>query len=235
MTVNDIMDRVSTLYNDADFARVTQTMYLKFLDDALMQLVMARPDAHLKTVVVQLDPGTQQRLPEDCISLIDIFRNMGQDGVTQGRPVWQVNRKDMDYFSNWHATDPLAPEPTEITEFAYEKKNAKIYWVSPAPGATTPIFVELMYSFAFPPYATLNWADAITQTVPCDDVFMGAVCSYMLYLLYNTDAASKMDKTIGESYKSDFYNQLGLEYKASTINMPQPGDTVNINVQGAQQ
>ena len=229
MIVNDIMDRVSTLYNDADYARITQTMYLKFLDDSLMQLVMARPDAHLKTVVIQMDPGTQQRLPEDCVSLVDLFRNRGQDGVTNGRPIWQVNRKDMDYFSDWHV-DPVV-EPTEITEFSYEKKNAKIYWVSPAPGATTLIFVENMYSFAFPPYSTLDWDDAITQAIPCDDTFTGAICSYMLYLLFSTDTASKMDKTISESYKADFYNQLGLEYKASTVNMPQPGDQVNVTVQ----
>lgn len=224
MVVSDIMDRVATLYNDGDYARVSQDMYLKFFDDALMQLVLARPDSHLKISVVQLDPGTKQRLPEDCISLVDIFRNKGQDGSTDGRPCWQVDRKDLDYFSDWHAT--TTTEPTEITEFSYDSKNAKTFWVSPAAGATTPIFVEIMYSYAFPTFSSLDWEDAIVQNFPCDDVFMGAVVAYMLYLLYSTDSASKLDKSVAETYKADFYNQLGLEYKTLSSYIPQPGEAV---------
>lgn len=229
MIVKDIMDRVSTLYNDTDYVRVTKEMYLKFLDDALMQLVLARPDSHLKTVVLQLDPGTKQAIPAEAITLVDLYRNKGQDAISNGPPVWQVNRKDLDYFVNWHS-DAL-PEPTAITEYAYEMKNPKTYWVSPPPGATVQIFVELAYSYAFPPYATLDWETAITQSINCDDTFSGAISSYLLYLLYSTDTASKVDRTVADAYKADFYNQLGLEYKATMLNIPAPGDTVNITVQ----
>lgn len=224
MTVADLMERVAMLYNDSDYARVGQDMYLKFLDDALMQLVMVRPDAHLKTAVVQLDAGTKQELPDDCISLIDIFRNMGQDGLTDGRPCWQVVRKDMDYFADWHASP--AEDPTEITEFAYDTKNAKTFWVSPAPGAGTDIYIEIMYSYPFEPFSAETWEEALTMDIPCDEVFCGAVISYMLYLLYSTDSSSKTDKVVGETYKADFYNQLGLEYKAISTAIPMPGDAV---------
>ena len=227
MTIQDIMDRVSLLYNDLDYARVTQSMYLKFLDDALMQLVMARPDSNSKVVVMQLDPGTKQTFPADMLTLIDVYRNRGQDGVTNGPPIWQVNRKDLDYFANWH-TDG-AVEPTAITEYAYDSKTNKLFWVSPTPGPTVPIFIELSYSFAFPTFAELEWDRAVDQALPCDDSFAGAVIAYMLYKLYSTDSASKQDKAIADAYKADFYNQLGLEYKASTALNPEVGDTVVVN------
>lgn len=225
MTVQDIMDRVSTLYNDLAFDRVTKQMYLKFLDDALNQLVMSRPDAHVRTTVIQLDPNTRQRLPEEALSLIDIYRNMGPLGVTQGSPVWQVNRKDLDYFSNWHT--PSLVEPTEISEFSYDPRSNKTYWVSPAPGATTPITVEMEYSYSFPAYSSLSWEDAIAQEIQCDDTFRGPICSYMLYLLYSTDSASRLDKEIADKYKADFYNALGIEMKASVVTNPMAGDATS--------
>lgn len=229
MTVQDVMDRVSILYNDADFERVSTDMYLKFLDDALLQLVLARPDSHIKTAVVQLDSGTRQTLPAEAFSLIDIYRNKGTAGYTDGSPIWQVNRKDLDYFADWHATPTVAP--TEVTEFSYDVKSPKTYWVSPAPVAGTNIFVEMDYSYAFTTYAGMAWNTALTQVIDCDDVFLGPIVSYMLYLLYNTDAASQYDKSTAEQYKQTFYNQLGLEYKASVITTPVPGDTIQVNVQ----
>jgi hypothetical protein len=224
MVIKDIMDRVATLYNDADYERVSQTRYINFLDDAFQQLVIARPDSHAKTMVMQLDPGTKQTLPGDMLALIDIYRNMGQDGVTDGPPIWQVNRKDLDYFADWH-TAP-AVDPTAISEYAYDTKTSKLFWVSPAPGTFTPIFIELAYSYSFPIFSNLTWDRAITQTVPCDDTFVGAIIAYMLYRLYSTDTASAKDKALAESYKADFYNQLGIEYKSVSTLGPRVGDTI---------
>lgn len=225
MTIQDIMDRVSLLYNDTTYDRVSKDMYLKFLDDALMQLVMVRPDANSKVVVMQLDPGTKQTFPADMLTLIDVYRNRGQDGITDGPPIWEVNRKDLDYFMNWHT--PSVVEPTSITEYAYDPKTSKLFWVSPSPGAYTPIFIELSYSYAFPTFAVLEWERALTQAIPCDESFSGAVSAYILYRLYSTDTASKTDKVMADAYKAEFYNQAGVEAKASSSMTPVVGDTVN--------
>lgn len=223
MTVLEIMNRVSTLYNDTTYDRVSQEMYLRFLDDALNQLVLVRPDAHVKVSSVQLATGTRQTVPADCLALIDIYRNKGALGTTDGAPIWQVNRKDLDYFADWHTAPTVAP--TEITEYSYDPKYPDIYWVSPAVAATPNIFVEMAYSYPFTSYAAQGWATAIGQTIPCHETFKGPICSYMLYLLYSTDSSSELDKTVAESYRVDFYNALGIEIKASTAAAPVPGDT----------
>ena len=46
MKVKDIINRVILLYHDEDYVRMTEQQYLRFLDDALLQLILARPDAH---------------------------------------------------------------------------------------------------------------------------------------------------------------------------------------------
>ena len=48
MKVKDILDRVTTLYNDTEYIRVPESHYFKFIDDALSIIVMIRPDAHVK-------------------------------------------------------------------------------------------------------------------------------------------------------------------------------------------
>lgn len=223
MTIQDIMDRVVLLYNDTDYARITQNMYLKFLDDALLQLVTLRPDTNSRIVVMQLDPGTRQTFPADMLTLIDIYRNRGQDGVTNGPPIWKVNRKDLDYFSNWHAD--AAVDPTTIDEYAYDTKDNKTFWVSPSPGESTPIFIELSYSYTFPTFASLSWERAVGQVLPCDESFANAVVSYMLYKLYSTDTASKTDKALADSYKTDFYSQIGNEAATNAMFLTVVGDT----------
>ncbi|KYC52200.1 MAG: hypothetical protein AMQ22_00927 [Candidatus Methanofastidiosum methylothiophilum] len=223
MTVKDIMDRVSMLYNDAGYDRVPQETYLKFLDDTLSQLVLSRPDSHVMTDIVLLDSDTRQELPKNAQTLICIYRNMGNDGITKGAPVWQVNRKDLDYFSDWH-TD-TGPAPTAITEYAYDPKSPRIFWVSPSPQPGTNIYVEMDYSIPFDKYSDLDWNDAIQEVIPVDDVFINPICNYMLFLLYSTDAASKNDKITADQYRRAFYADLGLEQKAMLVSMPFPGNT----------
>ena len=85
MKVKDILDRVTTLYNDAEYIRVPESSYLKFLDDALNMLLLLRPDCHIKSDVVKLNKGTRQNLPSEGRALIDLYLNklpvFDSDGV----------------------------------------------------------------------------------------------------------------------------------------------------------
>ena len=57
MKVSDIINRVTLLYNDMDYARLSKHQYLEFLDDAINKLIMMRPDVWVKTDIVKLNPG----------------------------------------------------------------------------------------------------------------------------------------------------------------------------------
>lgn len=219
MKVKDIISRVVTLYNDEDYVRVTPEGYLKFLDDAINQVILSRPDAHVKTSIVKLTTGTRQRLPEDGYSLIDIYSNKIPDpvaGFLPGTPVFQVDRKDLDYFSNWHGTNT---NPTEITEFAYDLRSPRTYWVSPAVG-TNEIYVEMDYSYGVQAFSGTDFATAMEQDIPMAEVFRSPLVSYMLYLLYSTDSTSSNDLQVAQRYEASFYQSLGLEYKATFYVVP---------------
>lgn len=232
MKVKDILDRVTTLYNDREYIRVPESHYFKFLDDALNQLVLVRPDCHVKTSVVQLNKGTRQTLPKDGCALIEIYMNKKKvvDKITNEisysnyYPIAHVERTDLDYFSNWQ-TYNSDNSKDYITEFAYEQKSPRVFWVAPYVG-DSEVYVEMDYSYSFPSIAALpqdldgTWKSTENTTIDIQDIWMGPICNYMLYLLYSTDSTSQLDRQIAQSYLQAFYQSVSMEYQATGMVIP---------------
>lgn len=221
MKVKDILDRVTIRYNDADYTRVSRQMYLSFLDDALNQLILARPDSHVKTAVVQLTAGTRQTLPTEGYNLIAIYRNMldnGDDTYTEGAPILQVEREQLDMFSDWHQGTTV----TTVEQYAYDSNTPKTYWVSAPISSDEPVYIELDYSYGADKFADmdLEFEEVTELELPVDDVFLLPIVNFMLYLLFSTDTGSTGDAVIAQRYEQSFYQSLGIEYQATLLVMP---------------
>ncbi len=227
MKVKDIISRVILTYHDEDYSRITKHQYLQLLDDALMHLVLTRPDVHTIKRVVQLEAGTKQQIPMDGYALVDIYANMVHIDGTEwgiGKPVFQVDRKDLDYFSSWHTA---VPTKYQITEFAYDKRSPKHYWVSPPVADGETIHVEMEYSYGFPQYSelSLSFEDVLEAQIDVDELYRTPIVNYMLYLLFSTDSTSQFDTQIATKYEKSFYQGLGVEYSASVDVVPRIVET----------
>lgn len=222
MQVKDIIDRVTLLYNDKDFVRCSKRQYLEFLDDAIAQTIVLRPDSHVQTAEVTLRPGTRQTIPVDGYSLIDIYANMqvDEDGVRSlGRPVFQVGRKDLDYYRNWH-TDIAATK--YISEFAYDIRNPKVFFVWP-PIGEEEIIVQMEYSHEVGQYASMYdelQEEVLKEEIPLDSSYRIPLVMYMLYLLYSTDSTSNNDQQVAAKYEQSFMQSLSRDLVASSAVMP---------------
>lgn len=247
MKVKDILDRVTTLYNDQEYIRIPESYYFKFLDDTLSLITMMRPDSHVKTEVVKLSPGTRQTLPADGISLIEIYMNktpiINTDGEITGYensyPVAHVEREDLDYFSNWQAGKGVASKD-HIDEFAYELRSPRTFWVNPYVGTEAPVYVEMDYSYAHPKISEIPMDTDGTYTTVEDteidlpDTYITPICYYMLYLLYSTDSTSQLDKQVAASYLQQFQQILNVEYQSNQNVMPRT-DSAQVEAQIRQQ
>lgn len=245
MKVKDILDRVTTLYNDLEYTRVPESHYFKFLDDALNQLVLARPDCHVKTSIVKLDKGTRQALPADGCTLIEIYMNKKRivDPATTVEtfenyyPIAHVERTDLDYFSNWQ-TYSSDNSKDYITEFAYDQKSPRVYWVAPYVG-NEDVYVEMDYSCTFPSIAAIpqdndnTWTSAEETEIDLQDIWMGPICNYMLYLLYSTDSTSQLDRQVAQSYLQAFYQSIDIEYQSTTRVIPDVDARIPVTPGGA--
>lgn len=223
MIVNDILESVTIRYNDTEYTRLSQSQYLKFLDDAISKLILVRPDAHVQTAIVPLVEGTRQSIPSDGYALIDIYMNKIDEGSGQfsnGAPILQVDRKDLDYFSNWHETGSTTDE---IDEFAYDSRSPRTFWVSPPPADDDLVHVEMDYSFGHEvKFAELTdtFADILLMEIDVEDIFASALMQYMLYLCFSTDSSSTNDMQLSAAYEQAFYQGLGIEYQASLLVQP---------------
>ena len=225
MTVKDIIDRVLLLYHDEQYIRVQKHQYLQLLDDAILQTILVRPDAHEKRETLQLKPGPRQELPDDAYALVDIYNNRiplninDPNDAMDGKPVYQVARKDLDYYSNWYSNPSSR---SEIDEFAFDIRSPKKFWVNPPVPYDTKVYVEIGYSYQHTKYSNLDtdYESVLLLELEIPEEFRTALVSYMLYLLYSTDSTSEMDRQIAQDYLQTFYQTLGIVNKATFDNAP---------------
>lgn len=219
MKVRDITDRVTALYNDTDLVRLSMKQYLQFLDDAINHIISMRPDAWVKVNVVKLKPGVRQSIPDEAYSLIDIYCNVKSDSngtVVYGEPVFQVERKDLDYFSDWRSVTPS----DVVYEFVYDRKTPRQFLVNPPVASNADVRVEMAYSYPYVTFADMNQDEALWSDISLMGNFKTPIIDYMLYLAYSTDSTSANDRQIAQQYLQSFYQALGQEYNASVIAMP---------------
>lgn len=208
--VQSILDKVAADIQDKDKVRTTNTTLLGMYNDALLQVVLVRPDANAVTKSVALVAGTKQALPAGDLRLLDATRNMGTDGLTAGNSVVQG---DMDtqnrYNPSWNTATPSAV----VQEWFYDfKRNPTVYYVSPP--VSTPCYLELSVSSA-----PVTVTDPTTN-MDLDDVYLGPVVSFMKYLFYvrQSESAFAMNKAV--AHERSFYQSLGLKYQVERLVAP---------------
>jgi hypothetical protein len=215
LTAGNLIDEAVGLYNDAlqadgDYERVGQAEWIRFLNSALRSLVLVRPDALPKTTSVQLAAGTKQSLPSEAFKLIDITRNMGTDGSTEGKIITPIKRETLDLTNQlWHQ----GTATTYIDHFTYDEENPRTFYVTPPVHAVTAVYVEMVYSYN--PITITATTDAIT--VP--DLFANPLISWMLYRAYSIDDESS-DFAKGQAELSTFFNLLQVEAQSSLQTAP---------------
>lgn len=220
MLVETLIQRAAKKFGDFDgdattdaerYTRTTVEDWVANYNAALRQLVLMRPDANYQVDQWQLTANeTRQAVPDACLRLISIDRNMGDDGSTPGAPIREVPREVLeDYNSAWHSADG----ETEVEFYAYEVETPGHFWVSPRVHASTAVYVEGAYGYAFASVAYDD--DFSTAEVACDDQFINPVLFWMLKEAFEVDTDSAYALDMARKYEAAFYQALGLEFKAA--------------------
>lgn len=198
--------------DDAKYSRVKVEDWVKFYNLAQRQLVLQRPDAHYKFDQWQLTADkTQQDLPSDALALISVDRNMGDDGSTPGAPIREVDRAVIDDFiSTWHSDTG----ETEVELYAYSLRTPRHFWVYPRVHATTAVYVEGAYGYAFTDaaYATISSTD-----VEAGDQFINPLLEWMLREAWSVDTDSAQSQSLKQQHEEAFYRSLGIEFNTKSL------------------
>lgn len=217
--VQDIIDRVTDLLLDKDRAdddaRWTDDELLRWLNDSRMAILTRRPVACSKVANLTLLAGTYQSIPADGTQLLDVIRNMGLDGTTPGRSIRRTDRQNIDdHDLYWHA----AAQSAEISQFTYDDRTPKNFFVVPPAVAGT----QIMAAYAAIP-AEIT---ALTDNLDIALEYIDAVVNYVCFRAKSKDS-EYANAAEAAAFYGAFNDALGQTQQGQSANSPnQPGNSV---------
>ena len=198
MKANDLIDKLGRALNDTAHRRWTESDLRGYLTDAQRAIVAILPDANRVTETVKLNTGARQSLPAGGTMLLGPARNMGENGVTPGRLVQAVSKRDMD------ATDPewtIARPSLRARHVVIDERSPRTFSVYP-PQPETPGHLEISYA-KLPETVT-----AQTTDLDLDDVYETPVIEYAIYLAHSPDTEAA-EQQIAQAHYQQFTTILG--------------------------
>lgn len=201
----DILDAVARELHDSRANSSVERTWgdaelLAFLNNAIRQIAVVRPDMTSKIATVRLAPGALQRLPEDGLRLLTIIRNRGRDGTADGKAITLSERALLD------ATSPYwtSVRSTIVANYVYDIRFGSMYYVYPGASDTLPVWVEIVYSAA-PRIA------AMTDTLPVPDICAVPLKHWVKFECLAPERFDDASPAEAKGYYERFYNELGLK------------------------
>lgn len=211
LTGNDILDGVKKDLNDRNFTRWLEADLVMYLNAAILQVGLVRPDALGVTEVMQLAAGTRQALPAGGMRLLDVVRNMGTDGATPGMPVKDCERGMLDASNSaWHTETGVA----EVYNYCFDAISPKTFYVTPPADGTS--YVEIVHSKAPTRFTTAT----LDNDMPIDDVYQGPVHDWCMHRAFAVDISSPASQALSRSHEQSFYQAFGLKTRADLAVSP---------------
>ena len=219
ITVQDILDRVTDLLLDkdrgADEARWLDEELLRWINDSRMAIITRKPSACSKVTVVPLVAGCHQTIPSNGVQLLDIICNMGMDGATPGRSIRRTDRQNLDDDDlYWQSATPKV----EISQFTYDDRTPKDYFVSPPAKAGTQIKIS---------HAAIP--DAVTSPSDTLDIGLEVMDAVVNYVAFRAKSKDSQYANAAEAagFYSAFGDALGVQTQTQAAASPnQPGNSV---------
>lgn len=219
--VNDLIGKAAVVAQDPTYIRWSQTEWLGWLNDAQREVVLYKPHACVQNKSVSLTVGkTKQSLPADGIMLIDVTRNMGAAGTTDGDAIRLTSREVLDAQNpNWHSA---ANSVGKILHYCFDSRDPKSFYVYPK-APSTAHFVEVVYA--------ANPTDCVVGgAITIDDIYANALLNLMLYRAYSKDAEYAQNAQLASAYYQAATATLGIKDKVETEQNPNKVVLGNPNV-----
>lgn len=217
--VQDILNRVTDLLLDKDRgpdeARWADDELIRWINDSRMAIIARKPSACSKIATIPLIAGTYQHIPDDGVILFDVIRNMGLSGTAPGRGIRRTDRQamdDEDFY--WHK----AAAKAEISQFTYDDRTPKEFFVTPPAIANTQIQIA---------YAAIP--AEVTKTDDQLDIGLESMDAVVNYVAFRAKSKDSEYSNAGEAaaFYGAFGDALGVQTQTQAAASPnQPGNSV---------
>lgn len=214
MTGQDVVNRAQVLLNDtgntlAQVAANTRwpvAELLLWITDAQREAVIVNPNANNVIMQVPLVAGTRQTLPANSEGwiVLSVKRNLTYNATTEvysgARAIRQTTQEILDAFEpNWHTDVPSS----SVQNYTYDTVDRKAFYVYPPNDGTG--FVEANVA------KTPTVITSLNQVLELDDVYLGALASYVCFRSLTKDAEFAGGASLAQTFYSQFYNTMSMQ------------------------
>lgn len=221
---SEIMDRAKRIIQDETSVRWPLAELRMWVNDALREIVLQKPTAHSKTIIITLQAGTYQTVPANVIALLRVVRNLKttSETVRQGlRAIRMVSREVLDsQHPDWHDGTIIVASKI-VKHVVFDQTDPKSFYVFPGNDGTG--IVEAVVATSPTPVALPADPENIALyniALDIDDIYGGAVLDYVLYRAYSKDAQFAGNAQRAAAHYQTFANTLGLKVQVEAVANP---------------
>lgn len=208
MKASVILGHVRDALSDPDADTWTDYTLFTYMNQAMLALATARPDAVAVTAILTLVAGCKQALPADGMKLLSIYRNLNSSNAPIAPVVRHIERMTLDdVLSAWQT----AAASATVYEYWYDERQPRQFWTNPVSG--TP---KIEVSYAKSPTVIT----AGTQDLPVDDIYTPALQEWMLYLAWRRDDESSPTHNRAMAHRAAFFDLLGIKAQGDQATSP---------------
>lgn len=238
ITAREVLQRASTILQDAGNTRWTLPQLLRSLNDAVREIAIMKPNAVSKPVVLSLVRGTLQTLPVTHTALIRVVRNVVDDpdaGATWmgTSSITPVERQILDsQIPGWQ--DPtVMPYSATVAHVIQDQADLRTFYVVPGNDGTGQIEViaSVMPDDIPEPASPLD-ITAYTATVLVPDYLRSALVDYVCYRSFQVDAGIGDAGNRATDHYNRFATALGNRFGMEAMASLRTTDAAAVSNQG---
>lgn len=232
--VKDFMQGVSTILQDISpqYSRWPETELVRYINYGQLSIAKYLPQAGARIDAIKLQPGTRQSIsvvaaasikPGDGsgaaeihgISLLDVIRNMGDDGLTPGRVVRVSDRYTRDTVDpDWHTRTG-----TVVREYVYDANTPKSFYVTPGISSASNVWVEISWMAepvripdgGAPGNELYGYDGTSTQLLGVHDVYVEDLQNYVLALAFMKSSKNTENLTRAQAHTQLFTQSINAQ------------------------
>lgn len=241
ITIKDAIWRVCNALadNKPQFVRWAEIEIVQALDDGQKAICKYLTKAASRTDAIRLKPGTRQDLtlvkaasivPGDGtvardfsgICLVDVIRNMGDNGEVPGRPVRIVDRQMLDGY-DWHTSSAAV-----VKEFVYDPQVPRTFYVNPGVTPDQPVWVEIAWAVSPVPITPggapgaerYRFDGTNKELLSIDDIYVDELVNYALARLFMKDGKHTQNLARAQTHAQMFLQSLNTLVATATGRNP---------------
>lgn len=185
--------RAQTILQDETGVRWPLSELRQWFNDALREITLLKPTAASLSVVVPLEKGTYQKLPDRYIRALRVTRNLRSSQTEPrqaGRTIRTVSRDLLDSQNpDWH-NELRTRQVREVRNACVDDAEPTAFWVYP--GADGKGFVEVVAARVpdgIPaPSQNLDEIASYAATIDLQDIYANVLLDYVLYRALSKEA-----------------------------------------------